>query len=88
QASGAGPETVVGVALQRSAELVVALLAVMRTGAAYVPLDLEYPMERLAWMIQDSGMSLMITRPACRDALPEHGHLPVLAPDAQPADAG
>ncbi|HEX8904115.1 MAG TPA: condensation domain-containing protein, partial [Longimicrobiaceae bacterium] len=49
RAAGAGPEARVGVAMERSAELVVALLAVFKAGAAYVPLDVEYPAERLAF---------------------------------------
>ncbi|MDV3438226.1 non-ribosomal peptide synthase/polyketide synthase [Pseudomonas otitidis] len=66
----AGPETVVGVALDRSLELVVGLLAVMKAGAAYVPLDLEYPAERLAYMIEDSSMALLITRSDLRAGVP------------------
>ncbi len=66
QAQGAGPERVVGVAMQRSPELLVALLAVFKSGAAYVPLDIDYPPERLAYMIEDSGMSLLLTEQALR----------------------
>ncbi|HEV2735362.1 MAG TPA: condensation domain-containing protein, partial [Longimicrobiaceae bacterium] len=55
RARGVGPETRVGVCLERSAELPVALLAVLRAGAAYVPLDPGYPAERLAWTLIDSG---------------------------------
>ncbi|WP_263139965.1 non-ribosomal peptide synthetase [Pseudomonas sp. RIT-PI-AD] len=67
---GVGPESLVGVALGRSAELIVALLAVLKTGAAYVPLDPDYPVERLEYMIEDSGLELVLTR---RDLLE---HLP------------
>ena len=59
-AHGVGPETRVGVALPRSADLFVALLAISKTGAAYVPLDPTYPAERLAYMLQDSGVSLLL----------------------------
>jgi len=62
RARGVGPEVTVGVALARSVDLVVALLAVFKSGAAYVPLDLDYPAERLAFMIQDSGMRQLIGR--------------------------
>jgi amino acid adenylation domain-containing protein len=51
---GAGPGAVVGVSLQRSVELVVALLAVAKSGAAFLPLDLDYPSDRLAYMIDDA----------------------------------
>ncbi|MBC3409979.1 amino acid adenylation domain-containing protein, partial [Pseudomonas sp. SWRI51] len=61
-ARGAGPEVLVGVALERSLDMLVALLAVFKSGAAYVPLDLDYPAERLAFMIQDSGMAQLIGR--------------------------
>ncbi|SMF97469.1 non-ribosomal peptide synthase domain TIGR01720/amino acid adenylation domain-containing protein [Methylomagnum ishizawai] len=57
---GAGPDTLVGVALERRPELVVALLAVLKAGAAYVPLDLDYPAERLAYMLADSGVGIVL----------------------------
>ncbi|MEU6062572.1 amino acid adenylation domain-containing protein [Streptomyces sp. NPDC047097] len=55
---GVGPEDFVGLALPRSADLVVALLAVLKAGGAYLPLDLDYPADRLAYMVQDA-------RPVC-----------------------
>jgi len=79
---GARPERVVGVALERSVDLVVSLLAVMKAGAAYVPLDLEYPPQRLAWMIEDSGMELLITRPALGAVLPALDGVQVIEPEA------
>ncbi|WP_081908917.1 non-ribosomal peptide synthetase, partial [Gordonia terrae] len=54
-ARGAGPETLVGVALPRSADLVVALLAVLRTGAAYLPLDRTHPVARLTGIVEDAS---------------------------------
>ncbi|MDH0732573.1 non-ribosomal peptide synthase/polyketide synthase [Pseudomonas sichuanensis] len=60
-AAGVGPETRVGVALERSVQMIVAFYAVMKTGAAYVPLDIDYPRERLDWIIEDSAMSVLIT---------------------------
>src|SRR5262245_18111998 len=50
QARGVGPEVRIGVALERSLKLVVALLGILKAGAAYVPLDPSYPQERLAFM--------------------------------------
>ncbi|SHH81507.1 non-ribosomal peptide synthetase [Pollutimonas bauzanensis] len=67
---GVSPETKVGVALERSMELVVALLAVLKAGGAYVPLDPSYPAERLAYMMSDSGLALVLTQSTVRDALP------------------
>jgi len=60
-ALGAGPEVRVGVALERSVELVVSLLAILKSGAAYVPLDPDYPAERVAYMVADSGIGLLVT---------------------------
>ncbi|MEV5952090.1 amino acid adenylation domain-containing protein, partial [Streptomyces sp. NPDC051993] len=58
---GAGPEQVVALALPRSADLMVALLAVVKTGAAYLPVDPEYPAERIAFMLKDAAPALVLT---------------------------
>jgi amino acid adenylation domain-containing protein len=60
-ARGARRGTRVGVCVERSVEMVVALLAVMKTGAAYVPLDPAYPAERVAMVLQDAGIALLIS---------------------------
>ena len=60
-ARGAGPGALVAVALPRSADLVVALVAVMRSGAAYLALDLDYPADRLAYMIADAAPVCAVT---------------------------
>jgi amino acid adenylation domain-containing protein len=70
---GAGPEVRVGICLERSAEMVVAMLAVLKAGAAYLPLDPSYPADRLAYMLEDSGAPLLITQDALRDLLPADG---------------
>ncbi|RSZ60393.1 amino acid adenylation domain-containing protein [Massilia atriviolacea] len=67
---GVGPDVLVGVALERSLAMVVGLLAILKAGAAYVPLDPEYPDERLAYMIADSGVQLVLTDSAMRPRLP------------------
>ncbi|WP_229826017.1 non-ribosomal peptide synthetase [Streptomyces sindenensis] len=58
---GAGPETYVALSLPRSADLLVALLAVLKSGAAYLPLDPEYPPDRVAYMVRDSSPVLAVT---------------------------
>ncbi|MBN9134168.1 MAG: amino acid adenylation domain-containing protein, partial [Nitrosospira multiformis] len=58
---GVGPEVRVGVAMERSLEVIVTLLAVLKAGGTYVPLDPEYPVERISFMVKDSGMSLLLT---------------------------
>ncbi len=70
-AQGVGPETLVGVASERSLELVVALLAVLKTGAAYVPLDPEYPAQRLAYMLEDSAVQCLLAQPGLDLPVPE-----------------
>ncbi len=70
-ARGAGPEIRIAVCLERKVDLVVALLAVLEAGSAYVPLDPTYPRERLALMLGDSSAKLLITERACLSALPE-----------------
>ncbi len=62
RANGAGPEERVGVCLDRTPELIVSLLAVLKSGAAYVPLDPAYPRERVALTLRDAGASLVVTR--------------------------
>ncbi|MGW3313860.1 amino acid adenylation domain-containing protein, partial [Streptomyces sp. NPDC001073] len=59
---GAGPERFVAVALPRSAELVVALLAVLKTGAAYVPVDPDYPADRIAYILEDAAPMCVVTK--------------------------
>ena len=66
-AAGAQPDGFVGVAMDRSIEMVVALLAVLKAGAAYVPLEPGYPRERLLYMIQDAGLSLLLTQSRLRN---------------------
>ncbi|MFJ6727837.1 amino acid adenylation domain-containing protein [Streptomyces sp. NPDC091281] len=71
RARGARPGTFAAVAVPRSAELMVALLGVLRAGAAYLPLDLDYPADRVAHMLDDSGATTVITLAATADRLPE-----------------
>jgi amino acid adenylation domain-containing protein/FkbH-like protein len=65
-----GPETLVGVCLERSIDLVVAFLASLKTGAAYVPLDIDYPKGRLAFMFSDTRTPVLLTRESFLEKLP------------------
>ncbi|HEX2187551.1 MAG TPA: amino acid adenylation domain-containing protein, partial [Longimicrobiaceae bacterium] len=69
---GAGPEDRVGILLERSLEQVVAVLAVLKAGAAYVPLDPRYPEERVAWILEDSGAKLLIGEGGVAEVGTEH----------------
>ncbi|MFO6372967.1 condensation domain-containing protein, partial [Pseudomonas aeruginosa] len=69
-ARGVGPEVRVAIAMQRSAEIMIAFLAVLKSGGAYVPLDIEYPRERLLYMMQDSRAHLLLTQSHLLDRLP------------------
>src|SRR4029079_19565895 len=64
---GVGPERVVGLCVARSAELIVALLGILKAGGAYLPLDPDYPVERLAFMLADAGARVLITDAASAD---------------------
>jgi amino acid adenylation domain-containing protein/non-ribosomal peptide synthase protein (TIGR01720 family) len=79
-ARGAGPERLVALALPRSPELVVAVLAVLKTGAAYVPMDPEYPADRLEFMLADADPVLLVTASDVAPGLPPCG-VPVVTPD-------
>ena len=78
---GVGAEVRVGVALPRSEQVIVALLAVLKAGGAYVPLDTRYPRERLAYLMQDSGLALLLSDSRVSAQLPLDGGLPVLELD-------
>ncbi|MFD0634881.1 condensation domain-containing protein [Catenulispora yoronensis] len=67
---GAGPERIVALALPRSLEMIVALWAVVKTGAAYLPVDVEYPAARIAAMIEDAAPILTLTTTTAADRLP------------------
>jgi amino acid adenylation domain-containing protein len=70
QALGVKPDTLVGVAMERSETLVVSLLAILKAGGAYVPLDPTHPKERLSLVIEDSGMAVLLTTTETRQKLP------------------
>ena len=70
--NGVGAGSLVGVCLERSAEMVAALLGVLKVGAAYVPLDPAYPAERLKFLVDDASLSSVVTRSSLQNLLPEN----------------
>jgi amino acid adenylation domain-containing protein len=79
QSLGVKPETLVGIAMERSENLVVGLLAILKAGGAYVPLDPHHPKERLALVIEDSGMNIILTSAGTRgNDQPDFGDVTIL----------
>ncbi|HET6974042.1 MAG TPA: amino acid adenylation domain-containing protein [Pyrinomonadaceae bacterium] len=68
---GVGPETLVGILLERSPLMIVGILGVLKAGAAYVPLDINYPRERLQYTLQDARAQVLLTQAELHSALPE-----------------
>ena len=84
---GVGPEILVGLYVERSAEMIVGLLAILKAGGAYVPLDPAYPAERLALIIDDSRVLIILTQSAMVNRLPEHSATIVAIDDDAAIDA-
>lgn len=72
RALGVGPDVLVGICMQRSIEMIVALLGILKAGGAYMPLDPGYPPERLAFMLEDSAVPVLLTERQM-GVLPQHG---------------
>ncbi|HEV2735730.1 MAG TPA: amino acid adenylation domain-containing protein, partial [Longimicrobiaceae bacterium] len=90
---GVGPEVRVGLCLERSLELMACILGVMKAGGAYVPVDPSHPAERIGYVFEDSGVSVVLTQERVLDGLPEAGGARVVAVDrawpgiaAEPSD--
>ncbi|MEH1895039.1 MAG: amino acid adenylation domain-containing protein [Nostoc sp.] len=69
---GVKPDVLVGICVERSVSMVVGLLAILKAGGAYVPLDTEFPQERLAFIIEDTQISVLLTTQKLTDAIPKH----------------
>jgi len=70
---GVGSETLVAISVERSLEMVVGLLGILKSGGAYVPLDPTYPKERLAFMLEDANPRVLLTQKSLLDMLPKTG---------------
>jgi amino acid adenylation domain-containing protein len=69
---GVGPDVMVGICMERSIEMLVAMLGILKAGGAYLPLDPEYPAERLAFMIEDAGVYVLLTQERLAKSLPDY----------------
>jgi surfactin family lipopeptide synthetase A len=69
---GVGPEVLVGLCIERSLEMVVGILGILKAGGVYVPLDPAYPQDRLAFMLQDAQVSVLLTQQRLAEGLPRH----------------
>jgi amino acid adenylation domain-containing protein len=81
-ARGVGPESLVGIALERSPEMVVAILAAWKSGAAYLPLDPQYPQTRLEYMLADARPAVVLTVAKLREQLPQGSATEYISLDA------
>lgn len=85
---GVGPEVIVAIFLDRSPELIVAILAILKAGGAYLPIDLTYPKDRVAFMLQDAQVSLVLTQHELASKLPVLDQNVVYIDDLQTANPG
>ena len=69
---GVGPDVPVGICVGRTLEMAIGVLAILKAGGAFVPLDATYPKERLAFMLEDSKVSLLLTQKSLAGGLPKH----------------
>jgi amino acid adenylation domain-containing protein len=72
---GVGPEVLVGVCVERSIEMIAGVLGVLKAGGAFVPLDPNYPQERIAFMLDDAGLSILLTQERLRERIPGRADL-------------
>jgi len=73
QRMGVGPEAVVGICTERSLEMVIGIVGILKAGGAYLPLDPNYPPERLGYMLEDAGVELLLTQTRTGSKLPPCG---------------
>jgi amino acid adenylation domain-containing protein len=72
QTLGVGPESLVGLAIDRSLEMIIGILGIQKAGGAYVPLDVTNPKDRLAYILEDANLKVLVTKEDMIESLPEH----------------
>ena len=80
---GVGPEVCVGLCMERSVEMIVGVVGILKAGGAYVPLDPDTPPERVAFMLKDADIALVLTQDALKARLPDEWVGPVIAVDTE-----
>ena len=80
---GAGPNALVGICIERGIEMIVGILGILKAGAAYLPMDPQYPKARIAHMVADSGTKILLTSSTCAKQLPKQEHTEKLILDTQ-----
>lgn len=69
---GAGPEVLIGLCVERNLGMVIGILGILKAGAAYLPIDLSYPQERVAFMLEDAGVPVLLSQRSLQASLPKH----------------
>ncbi len=86
--TGTPPGSLVGISVERSVEMIVAIIGVLRSGAAYVPIDPSYPAQRIAYMIDDAAVPVLVTQRHLMDRMPANRAKHLILDDATAGDAG
>jgi amino acid adenylation domain-containing protein/non-ribosomal peptide synthase protein (TIGR01720 family) len=71
-ALGAGPDVLIGLCVERNLGMVIGILGILKAGAAYLPIDLSYPPERVAFMLEDAGVPVLLSQRSLKASLPKH----------------
>lgn len=85
---GVGPESLVGICLERSPDLIIALLAILKAGGGYLPLDISYPADRLQYMMEDAQIQVLLTQRHLAQKLPSQSAQVVCLDGQRAGDAG
>ncbi|MCP4260582.1 MAG: amino acid adenylation domain-containing protein, partial [Planctomycetes bacterium] len=80
---GVGPDTFVGICIERSTEMMIGVLGILKAGGAYLPLDPDYPVERLSYMMEDSGTSVVLTQSSLLGRLPVQERVRIICLDSE-----